>query len=206
MVMMQNFNKLKKIIFLLIFAMFAMCIVSYAQVISYSYGVSYYRTNFGGAIGPDGNSNRQVVGEIGLQARGYSLHVANDLFGDGRDRWRSSAIEFGIGDFRIGKQIYTNAPNQDPNTRDLDLHYQSTRWGRSGIGTYRDSEVYSSPLYMGLRQGSNVFRIGVNHPRVQDVTQNGWHLLIGSPLLYTPHGRYSSRYIYGGYHNPFSLY
>jgi len=173
------------------------------------YGASYYRTNYGSSIAPGGTGERvgsQTVGEYGVQIRGYSVRVSNDLFGDGRDRWRSSAVEIGVGDFIIGKQVYTNAPNQNPDTRILDLDYKSSFWNKTGIGTYRDSEVYSSPFYIGRRQGTNVLRLGINHPVVQDITQNGFHLLIGSPLLYTPYGKYSSRYIYSGYHNPYSIY
>jgi len=72
--------------------------------------------------------------------------------------------------------------------------------------TYADSEIYGNPIWFGYRNGNNVIRIGYSHPVVQDVTQNGWHLLTKVPLLYTPYGKYSSRYNYNGYYSPFSLY
>ena len=71
---------------------------------------------------------------------------------------------------------------------------------------YIRGKQYSSPLYIGFKQGGRVTRLGVNHPAVQDATQNGWHPIIGSPFFYTPYGKYSSPHRYSGYYNPYSLY
>ena len=61
------------------------------------FGLSYHLTRFGNDIGPDGYSNMQDVGEIGVQMRWGTARLANDfLANQGRDRWRSNAIEIGL--------------------------------------------------------------------------------------------------------------
>ena len=160
---------------------------------------SYYATHFGGA-------HSQTVGGIGYRSGKFSLRVENDIFGDGRDRWRTSAVQIGHGDVVVGKRVYTNSPN-----RELDrIDYTSTFWNRLlGIGerkAYADGRVYNSPFYIGLRQGNTISRIGINHPIVQDIFQNGWHIAIRSPLFPTPYGSYSGSYGFRGVYNPFTLY
>jgi RHS repeat-associated protein len=176
--------------------------ISYDEV-----GVSYYRTTFGNATGPDGKSNNQTVGGFGLNIGDFSLRVENDLKvigigGDGGDRWRTSAVEIGIKNFVIGTYVYTNEPDKDLKR---DESYESKFWKKSSQA-YSDSKGYSSPLYVGVKQGGRVTRMGFDHPVIQDITQNGVHLLIKSPLFYTPYGEYSSAYRYSGYYNPYSLY
>ena len=171
------------------------------------YGASYYRTKYGNAIGPDGKPNPQTVGGWGLNIKDFSLRIENDKFGDKSDRWRTSAVEIGYGNFVIGKSVYTNEPDE---TLDRGEAY-SRVWKRSK-DSYADGRVFSSPFYLGLRQGGMVTRLGIDHPIVQDATQNGWHLFgsPSSPLFPTPYKEhddyYFSTYRYDGYYNPYSLY
>jgi hypothetical protein len=177
------------------------------------YGASYYRTSYGDATGPDGKPNNQVVGGVGINIKGFSLRVENDVNikgfgGDGLDRWRTSAVEIGIGNFIIGKSVYTNSPNRE--NPQYDEGY-SRVWKRVKRA-YADSRVFSSPLYIGVKHGGMVTRMGINHPMVQDATQNGWHLYgsKSSPLFHTPYkghdDYYFGAYHYSGYYNPYSLY
>jgi len=158
-------------------------------------GLSYYSTKFGG-------EHAQTVGTWGLNIKGFSLRLENDLFASGDfDRWRTSAVEIGYGNFVIGTSVYTNAPDGT-----LD-EYTSRFWNRTK-DAYADSDVYSSPLYIGLKHKGGVTRMGIDLPVIQDITQNGVHLFLSksSPLVKTPYGKYSSAYRYSGYYNPFSLF
>jgi RHS repeat-associated protein len=172
-------------------------------------GVNHYRTTFGNATGPDGKPNNQTVGGWGLNIKDFSLRIENDLFADKGDRWRTSAVEIGIKNFVIGTSVYTNAPDEKLKK---DESYTSKFWNKLGFNStkdaYADGRVFSSPLYVGVRQGGRVTRIGLNQPWIQDMTQNGVHLYLSksSPLFYTPYGDYSSAYRYSGYYNPYSLY
>jgi len=175
---------------------------SYGGGISYQdVGISHYRTTFGNATGPDGKPNNQTVGGWGLNIGDFSLRIENDLFGDKRDRWRTSAVEIGYKNFAIGTNVYTNEP--DGTTDDG----YSSFWKRAKEA-YSGSTAFSSPLYVGFKHGGRVTRIGLNQPWVQDATQNGVHLFLSksSPLFHTPYGEYSSAYRYSGYYNPYSLY
>ncbi len=120
-------------------------------------------------------------------------------------RWRTSAVEINVGNFVIGKSIYTNEPDRDRKGYEHDKNYTSKLWGKAKLA-YPDSKVFSGPLNIGVKKDGKVTRFGINHPMVQDVTQNGWHSIIGSPFFYTPYGEYSTAYRYSGYYNPYSLY
>ena len=71
---------------------------------------------------------------------------------------------------------------------------------------YPEGKVFSSPFYIGVRHGGTVSRVGINHPVVQELTQNVLHAILSSPFFPTPYGKYSSAYGFSGYYNPFSLY
>ena len=168
------------------------------------YNLSYGKSYHGNAVGPDGVSNRQTTGTLTANIKDVSIRIENDVkfLGDGKDRWRSSAVQIGYKDFFIGKYVYTNSPDTD---LDLDRHYTNRLWKKEREA-YADSDVYSSPFYFGFKQGGRIERVGFNHPGVQNVFQNGWHAIIGSPFFYTPHGRYFQPYLYTGFYNPFTLY
>jgi RHS repeat-associated protein len=185
------------------------------------YGASYYRTSFGSAPGPDGNSNRQVVGELGFKIRGYSARIANDFLGDGQDRWRSNAIEIGIGDFVVGTFLYNNNPlgegqkgidQNHPEAVDRRGNFNRTFRGKE-YSSWPNGKTYTSPGYVGLRNGSKLLRLGYSHEKFQDRTQNWVHR---NGFLYLPMGHQNfyidytefqrGWYDYSGYHNPYSLY
>jgi hypothetical protein len=168
------------------------------------YGAGYYRTIYGREIGIDGNPNPQIKGGIRLTTQDISLRIENDMFGDGKDRWRTSAAELEAGYFLIGTNIYTNAP--DPGT-ELDPVYESRFFKRKREGTYSDGKVYSSPVYIGFRHEEHVLRLGADHPFVQDVTQNFIHKYFSkSPYFTTPYGDYFLPYIKTGFYNRYSLF
>ena len=81
----------------------------------------------------------------------------------------------------------------------------------------KNGQVYSSPLWIGYRNGNSISRVGYSHPIVQDRTQNWVHrngffyLPFGRQNFYTNYenfkgGRNGRGYGYSGYYNPFSLY
>jgi len=199
-----------------------------------SFGVSYYRTNFGGNKGYDGYSNRQVVGEVGLYYEDISVRIANDKLGDGKDRWRSNAIEIGIGNYTIGTLLYNNNPEGEAapiewtreGPKKMERYYeQSDSWAvkRNGnfnktfrgteFSAWKNGKTYTSPLYIGYRNGSYTMRVGYSHPAFQDGTQNWVHrngflyLPVGHQHFYNDYSAFQrGTYFYSGYHNPYSLY
>ena len=84
-------------------------------------------------------------------------------------------------------------------------------WGANtkGWGAWNKGEVYSAPLWIGLRGGNTVSRFGYSHWRVQNATQNFVHRYfpLGRQHYYTGYRSLRSDwYDHSGYYNPFSLY
>ena len=68
---------------------------------------------------------------------------------------------------------------------------------------------YSSPLYLGIKNGNSITRIGYNHPWIQDRTQNFIHKNtgFGHQNFYNKYDYFKAgAYLYQGYYNPFTLY
>jgi RHS repeat-associated protein len=184
------------------------------------YGASYYRTTYGNATGPDGKPNPQVVGGVGLYFGDVSIRLENDFLAGSGDKWRSNALEVGIGNFVFGTYLYNNDPeggdkgvmkSDDPRAVDRrgnrNLH-KKTAW--------EEGKTYRSPGYIGYRKGSNILRLGYSHEIFQDRTQNwvhrngfpglGW-LGIGYQNFYNDYSDFQrGGYRYSGYYNPYSLF
>jgi hypothetical protein len=165
------------------------------------YGGSYYRTTYGG-------NNSQTVGGIGLNFNKVSVRLENDFFGDRHDRWRSNAIEIGIGNFVFGTTLYNN----DPAGEGQGVLNLPDRRGNYNTGNYKaweNGKVYNSPWYAGYRSGNNVTRWGYSHPSAQDLTQNNVHRLVpfGRQNYYVDYSEFTSGpYMYSGFYNPYSLW
>ncbi len=169
------------------------------------YGGSYYRTSYSG-------SNSQIVGGIGLNFNNVSVRLENDFFGDKHDRWRSNAIEIGIGNVVFGTTLYNNFPGPQSGAENQDVVNIPDRRGNyntDGYGAWRNGKVYNSPWYAGYRSGSNVTRLGYSHPSAQDLTQNNVHRLVpfGRQNYYVDYSEFTSGpYTYSGFYNPYSLW
>jgi RHS repeat-associated protein len=166
---------------------------------------SYYINYFGGRS--DGHN--QMVGGIGYSRDDYSFRWENDFFAHSGDKWRTNAMEFGYKKFVIGTNLWTNDPKGEKSA--VDNEGRSKVWGRNwfGKGAWEDGITYSSPLYIGLRTGNGVTRIGIDHPLVQEFTQNFIHKFsgVGSQNFYNKYAHENARpYSQSGYYNPFSLY
>jgi hypothetical protein len=170
-------------------------------------GAGYYTSFYGNSEGPDGQSNKQIVGGLNAWGKNFSVRFENDFLykGDAYDRWRTAAIEIGIRNFVMGMHIYTNMPDKGNENYKYDENYNGSMWN-GNRRAYSDGEVYRSIFYVGYRYRNRIIRIGVNHPVVQDIFQNGWHSIVNKPFFPTPYGQYFSFYIYTGYYNHFSLY
>jgi len=180
------------------------------------YGLSYYRTTYGNATGPDGKPNPQIVGGLGIHFNYNSIRIENDKWGDKKDRWRTGALEVNIGKWNGGLSVYTNDPEGEMLTNGgsienyVKIPGRSIFWEKSkdGYGEWKNGQVYSSPLWIGYRNGNNILRIGYSHWIVQDFFQDGLHNWGPSPQhYYTQHDHFKyGGYLYSGYYNPFSLY
>lgn len=138
----------------------------------------------------------QFTGTASVKRGNFSLRWENDaiagmipLIGKyiGGDKYRSNAIELGLGGYFVGTNVYTDKSIE----RGLPGLNRSKLVGTQIPNLLRGDEVHSypnaytrsSPLYIGKKTRNNITRIGVNSPLFGDLFQNGFHFLMGSPYF-----------------------
>ena len=178
---------------------------------SAGYGATYYNSTTIGEY----TAGRQMVGTGKISWGEYSLSVSNDLFGDKRDRWRTSAVELGIGDFLVGTSVFTNwgaeespeiygtkqIPVNDPI---IGKHLKDK--ANEPIGSWRNGQVVSAPFWVGYRNVNQAFRIGVSAKVIQSLTQNLVHKFMDTPYFIHYNNFKSGAFSYYGYYNPLTLW
>jgi RHS repeat-associated protein len=170
------------------------------------FGAGYSRTSYTG-------ENSQVVGGASLSYKNVSFRLQNDFLGDQHDRWRSNAAELSIGDFVIGTNLYNNYPEGEGQGTE-NIPSRSGKYNKGDYKAWKSGKTYSSPAWIGYKQGNSVFRYGYSHPMVQEKTQNWTHRsgflglgLFGQQNYYLDDSEFKyGPYYYGGYNNPFTLW
>ncbi len=176
---------------------------------SFSWGGSAMYDGFGGSYAHNSfnGEHSQVTATLGVYAFGASLRVDEDYLGDGKDRWRTGGIEFGIKNFVFGLSVYSNDGKVES---DEQTHEGvSPLWGRNkkGEGAWNNGQVFHSPAWIGFRNGNQVSRIGYSHKEVQDFFQNGLHQSWFPTPYYLNYDNFTRGvYSYTGFYNPFTLY
>jgi RHS repeat-associated protein len=181
------------------------------------HGASFGRTYYGAEIGPDGVSNPQTVGQVGIQSGKFSFRIENDFMGDGHDRWRSNAATIGWGNWEIGTNLRNNLQTEGIDEVDdfgedlrgnINQDFKGDRYGK-----WKNGQTYSSPFWIGYRSGGNVTRVGYSHPMAQSLTQDVTHkhgffgMPFGHANFFSNYNHFKrGGYSYSGYNNPYSLW
>jgi hypothetical protein len=153
----------------------------------------------------------QRVGTYTAYFNHNSFSISNDLWGDKKDRWRTSAAELTIGKFSAGTYLYTNW-GEDASGGQIDKSENGIPpWpvGRKTSGelrTWKNGRPYSAPFWVGYRNGNQITRIGFSHKIVHNLTQNMVHKFMDTPYYVTYDEFRRSGYFYTGYRNPLSLW
>lgn len=181
---------------------------------SVGYGSNFYagfsyddgKTGFSYYVNAFSKKGKQRTGKIGFHTGDFSVQWENDYFGfSGGDKYRSNAIEFGIGDYFIGTNLYSI----DDNDINKELNV-SQIWPYNSDGSYEAGERVSSPAYIGKYIGNKKLSVGWNHPLIGDFIQNGFHYMVHSFMKAPYHGSHpsnvSSPYFQLGYNKKNSLY
>lgn len=137
------------------------------------------------------------------------IMIKESILGDKGDRWRTNAWELSIGDFSLGSSIYTNDPKGIDSGKSFDKASPIWGYNTGKYGTWEEGIVFSSPLWIGWRNGNFISRIGYSHPLIQDLTQNGFHKHFpkGRQNFYLKYDQdIRSWYYYCGYFSPYSLH
>ena len=76
-----------------------------------------------------------------------------------------------------------------------------------GLGAWTNGHVYSAPIWLGIRTGNRIERIGYSFPGSQDLQQNGMHRGFGNQNYYLNYDNFrTGMYLRSAYYNPFSLW
>jgi RHS repeat-associated protein len=151
-------------------------------------GAFYGLTKYGNAYSVDGQSMNQWVGAFGFNIGKFSFQIQNDFLAFGsknpinrkvHDRWRTGAYEFGWAfskdlSLSLGTNIITNDPGS---VRDAEIDYTGNNLHTNKItgkkyGSWTNGKVYTSPVYLGLKHGNMVSRLGYSFPQAQNFSQN----------------------------------
>lgn len=172
----------------------------------------------------NGKLGAQTVGTISLLLSGVSLRLSNDAFGDKEDRWRTNAFEIGYKDYVLGSSIFTNdGANESWEIYDSDgigtkTYTVNKKTGQEdpffkdeNSGSYRgcwnNGKVYAAPLWIGLKKGHQIYRIGYSSPIIQELTQNLVHRTIVPTPLFRRYGEFEKGlYFYSGRNSEFNFF
>ena len=139
----------------------------------------------------------QRIGTISASYKGATFSISNDLWGDKKDRWRSSAAELTIGRFSFGTYVDTSwghGPEKGGNPRydgkDPIIGYNDYDPENIKTGAWVVGKVYSSPFWVGYNDRGTVHRYGFNHPYVQSLTQNFVHKYVSKTPFFLDYSNY----------------
>ena len=171
-------------------------------------GASYYYSYLGG-----GTKKAQHTGGIGYSNGNFSMRFENDVLAfRGNDMFRTGGVEFQIGGIVFGSYVETNDPERIGGENPVDYSgvnmsgkTNRPRKGKSW-GAWKKGIVESSPFYVGYKYGRTTYRAGINHPIIQDKSQNFIHRNIMAQNYYNRYADYAGPYFQFGYSNPFSIY
>ncbi len=162
-----------------------------------------------------GNTDNQSIWYVGYKKGDFSFTMTNDAWLSG-DKFRTAAAEVGIGDYSVGMNLYTTAPPKDEAQAGIgesDDETFKSLWGpnqgRKGPdkGTYSSGSRVFAGLYIGVRNGNHVQRLGIDAPFVQDFFQNGIHRhIVRSPYFNTNLGSGPSLFTQNFTFSPWTLY
>jgi hypothetical protein len=165
--------------------------------------VSYFdeanKQSFSLAITNFSGKDPQALWQAGYKKGDFSLAVSEDWKLSG-DKWRTFAIDASVGAFSVGVSLYTTDHSKDEGTPFTKSHWHNkSQWC--------EGSRISSALYVGYRNGNNIYRAGIDAPFVFDWTQNWFHH-IGSntPQWDAGYGTPAKPYGYAGSYDPYSLY
>ena len=185
------------------------------------YGGGYGRTYYGASEVMGQKFGAQTTGTITAYFNHNSLSWTNDALGDGKDRWRTNALELNIGKWYLGTYLYTNYGDVDSGGDGTGLRRGLTDSSENcippivgknqdpNLSTWTNGRSYYAPLWIGYRHGNQVTRVGFSHPMVQNLTQNLVHKFkwLGHQNYYMMYDEFRTGGFYStGTRNPFSLY
>ncbi len=166
---------------------------------------------------PWNNVGSQTTGTITVFFPGGSFSLMNDLYGDRKDRWRTTAAELAIGKFSLGTYVETNDAAEiedkknEANKQKGEIVYTGEapkpvkKHKDNTKGVWPEGEVYSAPIWVGYTNHGITTRIGFQHYQVQNLTQNLVHKYVKTNF-FTGYKLTNHGYFYQGNSNPYNFW
>jgi RHS repeat-associated protein len=180
------------------------------------WGAGYGETYYGASEIMGHKFDAQTTGSITAYFNGNSFRLENDTWGDGKDRWRTSAAELTIGKWSFGTHLYTNYGDKDSHGMQDGtencvppkfLGLFNGKNNNEGLSTWTNGRPYYAPFWVGYRHGNQVTRFGYSNSFVHNNTQNFVHKGFGKQNYYMSYDEFRAGGFYStGTYNPFSLY
>ncbi len=168
-------------------------------------GVGYGQTKYSDSYFNGNLLGQQTIGSVSLTIGDVAFTHSNDYFGDGKDRWRSSAAELAIGDISVGTYVYTNYGKDESETTNPDI--KAPLLGLNKRGAWSNGDSYFAPFWIGFSRNGQSYRLGYSHPIIQNLTQNAVHKYVISTPYFLGYEKFKSGlYSYFGRNNPLSIW
>jgi len=181
-----------------------------------NYGLGFGNTHYYAGTFHNQTIEAQTIGIATVSFPEGSFSISNDLWGDGEDRWRTTSAELTIGKYCVGTLVDTNYGKKDSKIASNDegpgIEYLPAPPPvgvnkNKGLGAWKVGIVYQSPIWIGVRQGSIITRLGYSHSQVQNLTQNLVHKYFGKANFYINYDYFrQGMYVQKSSPNPFSLW
>ena len=172
-------------------------------------GFGFGKTTFSEKTFNGNYLGQQTNGTYSFSYKDIVFGISNDLWGDGEDRWRTTAAELTIGNYSVGTYVYGNHGKEESEeingSKTVDL--TAPLLGHNKREAWRNGKVYFAPFWVGYKHNGQLYRIGYSHPMVQNLTQNLVHKHITPTPYFLDYERFSEGfYSYYGKYNPISIW
>lgn len=170
-------------------------------ITSLGYGMTCFESTYYG----NHYLGSQFVGTGMIGWGDVSFILSNDLFAEKhQDRWRTSAAELTIGDISIGTYVLTNDGQHDSNRKKKNKDDNAPLIGKGPLGAWLKGNVYSSPIWFGIKHKGQMYRYGYSSKYVQTLTQNAVHKYISPTPFFIDYDKMNVVFFsYFGYNNVF---
>ena len=170
------------------------------------YGAGYALTFYNAGKFHGNQIEAQKSGTVALHLSRWNFSLSNDLFGDGKDRWRTTSAELSYRNFSIGTYVDTNWGSTE-SAKYAEEQGTDETMIKDNKRVWIKGDAFYAPFWIGIRQRNQVYRLGYSHRLVQELTQNLVHDKLSHDPLYRNYDNFTqSPYFSIGNPNPYNLW
>lgn len=170
-----------------------------------NWGAGFGMTTYESSMFNGNLLEKQTIGTGSLMYKNITFSLSNDLFGDGEDRWRTSAAELDFGEISLGTYVYTNHGSEESGHKTKPI--EAPILGKNKNEAWINGKVYFSPFWIGYKHNNQSLRIGYSNPIIQNLTQNAVHKFLTPTPYFLDYDKIrEGAYVSFGRYNPLSIW